>query len=106
MASNTCGGMHKSGAWAILHHPYFYENTASCSKLKVKKMIKEHFDETSMGEFRGDDSRWVAGLCGGAAGCSEVLVERAVQDPMDRQCQSGPCTGVVGWRLLVDGQKA
>ena len=27
----------------ILHHPYFYENTASCSNRKVKKMIKEHF---------------------------------------------------------------
>ena len=73
---------------------------------KIGKLKKDDKRTTSMGEFRGDDSGWVAGLCGGAASCREVLVERAVRDPMDRQCQSGPCTGVVGWRLLVDGQKA
>ena len=67
---------------------------------KLKKMIKEQQVWESSGR---DDSGWVAGLCGGAASCREVLVERAVRDPMNRPCQSGPCTGVVGWRLLADG---
>ena len=71
---------------------------------KLKKMIKEQQVWESSGG--GDDSGWVAGLCGGAASCRAVLVERAVRDPMDRPCQSGPCTGVVGRRLLADGQKA
>ena len=71
-----------------------------------KKMIKEQeVWESSGGTIAGGWLDCVAGpqVVGGGGGAP---VERAVPDPMDRQCQSGPCTGVVGWRLLADGQKA